>query len=115
MKHRGRLFNGEPRAYARNTDPVTSHEAADQVQPSLNELQENVLLAMVDLGPATDEDLTEYCAKLLGERGESTYRSRRSWLTRHRLVKNSGRKKIQDGTKRILWELTALGKAYVGE
>jgi len=45
----------DDKAWARNSDPVTSHEVAESVQ-NIRESQENVLKA-ISLGPVCDHEL----------------------------------------------------------
>ena len=48
------------RAYARNSDPNTSHMAADDIQPHVTNLQHMVLSALQDNGAMTTEQVAEY-------------------------------------------------------
>lgn len=79
------------RTLARATDPETSHEAAEAIIEHLSELQADVLEYFLQAGERglTDRDLTEH----LGYFGESTYRTRRSELTRVGLIVDSGRRR----------------------
>ena len=84
----------------RSTDPGTSYEAGAQVVHKLRALQIivlNHLRAAGDIGLA-DIELEELC----GDHG-STYRTRRAELVEKKLVVDSGRKKIIQGRKRIVW------------
>jgi len=88
------------KAYARNTDPGTSHEAAAKVTPKLRKLQQEVLDIFQRHRRLTDLDLQEvtYTAG-------STYRTRRSELVKMGLLRNSGDRKHQAGANRIVWEI----------
>lgn len=91
----------EPAAHARRTDPSTSHEAASKfTAKKLTEIQQQVLLLFKSRRELTDLDLQQ-AFNFSG----STHRTRRSELVERGLVRNSGRKKFQDGSNRIIWEI----------
>ena len=90
-----------PQHMYRRTSPDTSREAAAKVTPHLSAIQEKVLLFLYNCpAGATDLDIQRHF-----EDDGSTYRSRRADLVRMGRVKDSGRKRVQDDTKRIVWEL----------
>lgn len=89
-----------PVAHARNTDPVTSHQAAATVSKKLTDLQVQV---RVELGAAGRAVLTDFeLESLCGSHG-STFRTRRAELVERGLVVDSGRKKLINGSNRIIW------------
>jgi len=87
-------------AQARRTDPPTSHQAAQRVTPKLRPIQQKVLEALRVAGTRglTDIELEEKC----GSHG-STFRTRRSELVTAGLVRDSGTKRYQAGSSRIVW------------
>jgi hypothetical protein len=93
-------------ARARNTDPITSHEAAESVgEPS--ETQAYVLRALRK--PRTDSQLIEaYNALARAPRAsESGIRTRRAELVAMGRVSDSGkREKTASGRWSIVWERT---------
>lgn len=96
------------RDITRRDDPECSFEAADVVLKSLKEIQTYVYLVLYEAGPEglCDYDLDEICVARYGKRGYSTYRSRRQELVEdYKLVVDSGRKVVRDGTNRTVWVL----------
>jgi hypothetical protein len=92
-------------AHARATDPATSHEAARSVK--VRESQRQVL-ALLRLGPATDQEL----ATRAYERGlrisPSGLRSRRHELVDAGLVEDTGRRAVlASGRKSAIWRAVA--------
>jgi len=91
-------------AKARNTDPQTSHEAADSVK-DITATQEYVLKALRK--PRNDSELVEAFRSLrtAPRASESGIRSRRSELVNLGLVVDSGRRiKTPAGRNSIVWE-----------
>lgn len=84
----------------RRHDPETSFEAAAKVLPRLSEIQEKILL-FIQANPdgVTDLDISRHF-----EDDGSTFRSRRSELVVQGRIKNSGHTKIQNGSRRTIWE-----------
>lgn len=94
-------------AVARNSDPATSHKAAERVTQHLTEIQKRVLAAFRALGsrPITDEDLVIQ----LPELAPSTVRSRRAELVRMGKIRDSGRTvRNSRGHEVTVWELVKL-------
>jgi hypothetical protein len=91
----------DPVAHARRTDPSTSHEAAAEVTKKLTAYQESVMNLFLIRGEMTDVDLQNYYGLSAG----STFRTRRSELVKMGKLRNSGRKRVQDGSNRIIWEI----------
>jgi hypothetical protein len=90
-------------AHARNTDPITSHEAAASVN-DITKTQEFILKALVR--PRTDIDLVEAYRnlKLAPRASESGIRSRRAELVRAGLIMDTGeRVKLASGRNAIVW------------
>ena len=98
------------RAHARNSDPATSHEAADSVTDKIRASQEAVRLVL-DRFPQglTDTDLIEEYGKLsaLGwvpRQSPSGLRTRRSELVRRGTVVDSGnRALLPTGRRAVVW------------
>lgn len=98
-----------PKAHARRSDPSTSHEAAAKhTAASLTEKQQIVLAAFRERRQMTDADLQDHLRSIGiikdGKNG-STYRTRRGELVDLGRVRNSGRRKHQEGSNRIIWEI----------
>lgn len=92
---------------ARNTDPVTSHQAAESVK-NISHTQEFILRALKRR--RNDEQLIEaYRAfKSAPRASDSGIRSRRAELVRAGLVRDSGeRMRMASGRCSIVWELSA--------
>lgn len=112
MTEQGSLFTPPPRA--RNTDPHTSHEAAESVQRQ-RESQEAVRRLLGYIGPSTDEDLRlayeEWQAKAkLPKQSPSGLRTRRSELVAMGIVRDSGaRQRLDSGRQAIVWEVVPRG------
>lgn len=99
-------------AHARNTDPDTSHEAAEAIAPRIAQVQAAVLRFAALCGGRgfTDLDLNAHFAS-----GSSTYRSRRAELVGLGLVEDSGiRTGNGKGRKHALWRITEAGMAQAG-
>lgn len=91
-------------ALARNTDPITSHEAAASLVDT-TEIQRYVLKALSK--PRNDKQIAEAYlgmkkAPLVAD--ESTIRSRRNELVKAGLVRNSGRFDYSGPRRTIIWE-----------
>jgi hypothetical protein len=89
--------------FARITDPVTSHEAAESVD-NVSETQKYILKALNH--PRTDPDLAEAYLNLKGSPRASLsgIRSRRAELVAKGLVKDTGdRVKLESGRRAIVW------------
>lgn len=92
-------------ASARNTDPSTSHEAAQLVK-NITETQEFILKALKR--PATDVDLVERYRnyKKAPYASESGIRSRRAELVRQGLVVDTGKRaRLDSGRNAIVWKV----------
>lgn len=76
-------------ARARNSDPVTSHEAADSVN-RIRESQQHVLDVLRIWGAATDEEIYERLGTARLRISPSGARTRRSELVTKNLVVASG-------------------------
>ena len=88
-------------AFARTSDPATSHEAAKSVK--VRESQEKVL-GLLKLGPATDEVLANRAMAHGIRISPSGLRTRRSELVALSLVVDSGvRLTTGNGRKAIVW------------
>ena len=77
-----------PEALARQSDPVTSQAAAEDIRPKLSGLREAFVLALADLGggPATAREIGER-AKEMGLHGEvESVRKRAAELERAGLI-----------------------------
>ena len=103
------LFDQEPVARARATDPDTSHQAALSVS-NLPDRQKWVLWLLQDHGPMTDlELLTKYRDRRWEQsptQSESGLRTRRKELVDLGLVRDSGhRRKLPSGRNAIVWEV----------
>ena len=92
-------------AHARDTDPATSHEAADSVTPYLRMRQEAVLTVLQAHGPMPDFVLVELYQKLpMPAQAESGIRTRRAELTHQGWVVNTGRRvETPSGRGAIVW------------
>lgn len=96
--------------HTRNSDPITSHEAAASVR-NITETHNRILGMLKNHGPMTDEDLFEmwsFKARVLDEWGSispSGLRSRRAELVDAGFVEDSGEKgKTRSGRSCIVWK-----------
>jgi len=88
-------------AFARTSDPATSHEAARSVK--VRQSQE-LVLGLLKMGPATDEVLLNRAAARGVSISPSGLRTRRSELVGMSLVVDSGvRVTTGTGRKAIVW------------
>jgi hypothetical protein len=95
------LFEAYTRA--RPSDPDTSHVAAERIQQRLNKLQFKVLDHFRAIAPQSITDLDlEYHFNNHG----STYRTRRAELTELGLIQDTGLRRWQEGSHRVLWAAT---------
>ena len=107
--HQFSLFDDPGEAHARNTDPVTSHEAAAHASKKMRLKQRAVLDVLARLGPSTDVDLVDGYYRLhrrLGhpQQADSGIRTRRDELRRQGLVVDTGLKAIlATGRRAIVW------------
>lgn len=100
------VFEYEPVAVARNTDPLTSHEAAASVT-TIRKSQEFVLGLLRARGPSTDEELWNFYVPRRPDPvriSPSGMRTRRSELVKRGLVKDTGeRRTMSTGRRAIVW------------
>jgi hypothetical protein len=96
------------RAFARKSDPETSHDAADSVR-NLTELQK-VIQQILTLNKLTDEELVEFWPKIesqnpwLPKASPQSIRSRRKELVGKGLVFATRERRITKyGRKAIVW------------
>lgn len=103
----------EERARARNTDPDTSHRAADSVK-RITETQEAIADLMRHIGrPMTDTEIAvryadwrQHFGKVIPRSSPSGLRTRRSELVERKVVRDSGRREVlPSGRRAILWEI----------
>jgi len=88
----------------RQGDPPTSRKAAQSILAQLPDLQQAVYAYAYTVGPHgfTDDDLGNYFRSF-----RSTYRSRRSELTRAGLIMDTGRTRLlSTRRKAIVWAIT---------
>jgi len=100
------LFDQEPVARARATDPDTSHEAARSVS-NLRLSQESVL-KVLRLIPMTDVEMARIYHSSIDVplQSDSGLRTRRKELVDLGLVRDSGhRRKLPSGRSAIVWEV----------
>jgi len=91
-------------AYARNTDPQTSHDAADSVD-DITETKQFILEALRQ--PRNDLDIVTSFRSMLGAPAatDQSIRSRRAELVDAGLVEDSGeRVKMPSGRYSIVWQ-----------
>jgi hypothetical protein len=87
---------------ARNTDPGTSHEAADSVR-NIRETQQKILSALRQSGPMTDEQIFDVLTDKQ-KLSPSGARTRRCELVRLNLVEDSGERLLTKSNRRtIVW------------
>lgn len=98
------------KAVARNSDPITSHQAAASVK-DINKTHERVLEVLERYGPATDEEIERYYFNLAQlfdwpSASPSGLRSRRAELVALGKVYDTGeRGKTASGRATAIWEL----------
>ncbi len=85
--------------YRRHAQP-TSVLAAEMIYPILSVCQNSVIDYAKSVGSKgfTDVEMNQHF-----NTHKSTYRARRSEVTRFGFIKNSGRKQEHDGTMHIVW------------
>jgi hypothetical protein len=104
------LFEHADEARARDTDPDTSHEAAESLSPRLRQLQEDVLMYAAGESPFgfTHIDLNNHFRTT-----SSTYRTRCSELVDKGYVADSGDRKAYGpdgkGRRHVIWQVTGPG------
>lgn len=100
---------GQVVAFARRTDPDTSHAAAAEITPRLRELQLAVLDYAASRGPDgfTDPEMNAHFVTT-----SSTYRTRRSELVGKGFILDTGRRRVagEGGRKHAVWAITLRGE-----
>jgi len=96
-------------AYARHTDPATSHEAAASVADDLTKVKKTILALLQ--APSTDEQLLAMYDviaehKLAPKQSPSGIRTRRNELYRAGLVEAVGYGKTKSNRTSIVWSAT---------
>jgi|ERR1700748_329973 len=87
-----------PRHLYRRNDPDTSRLAAGKI--GISDIQERVLVFLKNCpSGATDYDIQQHF-----DDHSSTFRTRRAELVNLGRVRDSGHRKLQNGSKRIIWE-----------
>lgn len=96
------------RAFARSSDPATSHLAAASLDSDkLRASQSEVLHFMRLSGPVTDEQLVRYYVGTVPQ-SPSGLRTRRSELVARGLVEDTGQRVVlPSGRKAIVWAATS--------
>ncbi|URD60472.1 hypothetical protein M8312_11865 [Sphingomonas sp. KRR8] len=97
------------KAHARNTDPDTSHEAAEAASITIRKIQQEVLAFSCQCGVRgyTDLELADFF-----DSTSSTYRTRRSELVALGLVEDTGsRVSVNGGRRHAIWAATPAGYA----
>lgn len=105
------LFNDDgERAFARRSDPPTSHEAAGSLpSDKLRASQQAVLTILRTHGPACDTDLVRLYQRLSAggrypQQSESGIRTRRKELVAKGLVVDTGRRTLTvSGRRTVVW------------
>ena len=93
--------------HARNSDPLTSHEAAESVKDT-TPLQERILGLFMEHGAMIDDEMIQAYKSQFGHwwpATDSSLRSRRSDLHYAGKVVERGTKLNKRGRKSILWNL----------
>lgn len=110
LEHFDNYEIGDYGRLARMSDPITSHEAADAIAPSIPWMQRRVLRFAAERGLAgfTDREM-EFAFNNDG----SSYRTRRAELAEIGMIANSGTFRREDGEprRRIVWMITRKGAA----
>ena len=110
------LLEVVPTRNARNTDPVTAHEAAANVsEQQRRTVHLAVLAAIYEHGPLTDHDLAVKVSARLGHTIIATSVGKRRGEVRDSgLVADSGHKgRTPSGARAIRWALTPAGEAFL--
>lgn len=84
-------------AHARTTDPETSHEAAETVDVRTSQAE---VLRLLELGPATDEELAGRAYRKGVRMSPSGLRSRRAELVDKGLAEHTGEHKLTKAKRR---------------
>jgi len=104
-----------PEAHARNTDPETSHVAAEKASAGVMASQRDVLHALRSHGPMIDEKLVSACAYRGSPASASRIRSARSELVAMGYVKVAGTGTTERGGIANIHEITQKGLDYLRE
>ena len=103
-------FEHDMEAFARSTDPITSHEAAESHSAEkLRKNQQAVLRVMTKYGPCTDRTLVAaYHRSGETPQSDSGIRTRRNELRNMGKVADTGKRVTLDsGRRAILWAARA--------
>lgn len=93
---------------ARNTDPQTSHDAAERVR-NVNAVQSTILMILWHRGPLTDPQIAEYYYERVADgtappHSESGLRTRRKELVdMGKVVPTGGKVQLDSGRYANLW------------
>lgn len=103
------LLDPDLRGLVHTDDPDTSHEAAEEILPRLNQIQGRVLDLLREHGPMTDCELHARYVQAYGPVAYSTARTRRGELRNQGLVIDTGtRRPVPDsGLPAVVWAITA--------
>lgn len=104
-----------PEAHARNSDPETSHVAAQKASAGVMASQRDVLHALRSHGPMIDEQLYQACVYRGSPASSSRIRSARSELVAMGYVKVAGTGTTKRGGVANIHEITEKGLAYLRE
>lgn len=89
----------------------TSREAAKTTIEDLRESQAEVLLLLLDRGPATDPEILDQAGRAGFQQSPSGLRTRRSELVERGLVEDTGeRRETRFGNEATVWALTKPGR-----
>jgi hypothetical protein len=94
-------------AFARNSDPDTSHQAAESITPRIRQLQ----VAVLAFASTCPDGFTDPLMNDHFQTHSSTYRTRRSELVDLGMIEDTGNRLTlgPKGRKHALWRITAKG------
>lgn len=95
---------------ARNTDPHTSHQAAQANPVGRSNGRRMILETLAILGTATDCQLAHYTGLLRGSAAK-----RRGELVTAGLITRAGRGVTDTGSPALTWTLTAAGHTHLAD
>lgn len=103
------------RPVARQSDPDTSHAAAESItKDSITEAQIGILILLCEFGPATDEEIALHWFKEgRGKISASGLRTRRHELHLKGYVKADGYATLASGNYGTMWAITESGTQYL--
>lgn len=110
------LLDWQPAPGSRNTDPITSHMAAERAQLTATPNRMMVLRHLIEGGPMTDFELADACGIQQTSIGKRRGECRDAGLVEQLQDRGTAvSRKSPSGSPALVWQITDKGRAFFRE